>query len=309
MSILIDGSTRILVQGITGGQAQVDTERGLRYGARIVAGVTPGRGGENVHGVPVFDAVAHATSAHVVDAAIIYTPPLAVRDATLESIESAVPLIVVTAEGVPVHDIAFIVAEANDAGIRLVGCNTNGIISPGKSRIGGIGGVDPGEMYVPGRIGICSRSGGMSAELARTLKMHGLGVSTCVSMGGDRITGTRMASFAVLFEQDPETDAIVVFGEPGTSNEQELAAAIVAKNITKPVVALVAGAFQESYPAGQTFGHAAALVRSDADSASAKKVALRNAGAIVAETLHDIPQLLRNALAQTVRTTAHERTV
>lgn len=292
MSILIDRATRIMVQGITGGQAQADTERALRYGARIVAGVTPGRGGESVHGVPVFDSVAEARRACAIDASIVYTPPLAVRDAVLEAVDARVPLIVVTAEGVPLHDIARIVAEARHAGVTLVGCNTNGIISPGESRIGGIGGVDPGEIYVQGAIGICSRSGGMSAEIALTLKDAGFGVSTCVSMGGDQITGVSMTDVAMMFEGDAQTDAIVVFGEPGTTNEQDLAGAISAGRITKPVIALIAGAFQERYPAGQSFGHAAALVRNATDTASAKKALLRDAGASVADTLADIPRCL-----------------
>jgi succinyl-CoA synthetase alpha subunit len=295
VSILIHRDTRIVVQGLTGGQAQVDTRRALDYGARVVAGVTPGRGGETIHGLPVFDTVAGCRRHLRVDASIVYAPPLAVRDAVLEAIAASVSLIVVTAEGVPLHDIARIVAEARRAGITLVGCNTNGIISPGKSRIGGIGGVDPSEIYLPGRVGICSRSGGMSAELARTLKASGLGVSTCVSMGGDSMTGTSMAEIALLFEQDAETDALVVFGEPGTSNEQHLADAIASRRIRKPVAALVAGAFQENYPAGRSFGHAAALVRDVADTASAKKQALRAAGAIVVDTLDEIPRVLAAA--------------
>lgn len=299
MSILIDRGTRILVQGITGGQAGIDTERAIGYGAKIVAGVTPGRGGEVVHNVPVFDTVAQACRAHAIDATIVYTPPLAVRAAVLEAIAADVPLIVVTAEGVPIHDAAYIIAAARQVGIRLVGCNTNGIISPGRSRIGGIGGVDPSEMYVPGRIGICSRSGGMSAELARVLKFAGLGVSTCVSMGGDRITGLRMVDLALLFQEDIDTDAIIVFGEPGTSNEGELAQAIKERRITKPVVALISGAFQERYPAGQMFGHAAALIHGTTDSATAKKALLRNAGAMIAETLDEIPGLLMSAGAIT----------
>ena len=295
MSILIHSDTRILVQGITGGQAQVDTERALRYGARVVAGVTPGRGGEAVHGVPVFDAVAHAADTTRIDAAVVYAPPLAARDAVLEAIDAGIALIVVMAEGVPVHDAVYVIAASRRAGITLVGCNTNGIISPGRSRIGGIGGVDPSEIYVPGSIGICSRSGGMSAEIARTLQAGGLGVSTCVSMGGDRYTGTSMAEIALLFEQDAQTTGIVVFGEPGTANEQQLADALAARRITKPVVALISGAFQEAYPAGQTFGHAAALVQGAADAASAKKRMLAAAGARVAETLDEIPGLLAAA--------------
>ena len=301
MSILVDSSTRILVQGITGGQASVDSLRGLRHGAKIVAGVTPGRGGEFVHGLPVYDTVAEAARHHAIDATVVYAPPLAVRAAALEAIDERVPLIVITAEGVPLHDALRIVAAGRDANVRIVGCNTNGIISPGRSRIGGIGGEDPGEIYARGRIGICSRSGGMSAEIARTLKFAGLGVSTCVSMGGDRITGLRMADYALLFQEDAETDAIVIFGEPGTGNEAGLADVLRARRVTKPVVALVAGIFQEAYPAGRTFGHAAALVREDADTATAKIASLRAAGAIVAQTLDEIPARLRTALQSAVQ--------
>jgi len=296
VSILIDAATRIVVQGITGSQASIDARRALRGGARIVAGVTPGRGGESADAIPVYDTVAEAVRHHAIDATILYTPPLAVRDAVLEAVESRVPLIVVTAEGVPLHDAVHAIAAARAAGLRLVGCNTNGIISPGRSRIGGIGGEDPGEIYVPGRVGICSRSGGMSAEIARTLKFAGLGVSTCVSMGGDRITGLAMADYAALFDADAETDAIVVFGEPGTANERGLACALRERRVTKPVVALIAGVFQEAYPPGRTFGHAAALVRRPDDTASAKIALLRAAGAIVADSLDDIPRLVVAAL-------------
>ena len=298
MSILVDAGSRILVQGITGTQAGVDAVRALRYGGHIVAGVTPGRGGSDVHGIPVYDTVAEAARHHEPNASVIYAPPLAVRSAASEAVEHGIPLLVVTAEGVPLHDAVHVIAAARVRGVRLVGCNTNGVISPGRSRIGGIGGEDPGEIYVPGHIGICSRSGGMSAEIARTLKFAGLGVSTCVSMGGDRITGLRMDDYVALFDADPETDAIVVFGEPGTGNERRLAKLMRERRVGKPVVALIAGAFQERYPAGQTFGHAAALVRDAADSASAKGVLLREAGAIVAATLDEIPSLLQRALAQ-----------
>ncbi|HVO90585.1 MAG TPA: CoA-binding protein [Casimicrobiaceae bacterium] len=301
MSILVDASTRILVQGLTGSQASVDSQRALRYGARIVAGVTPGRGGEAVHGIAVYDSVAEAIGRHEIDATILYMPPLAVRDAALEAIEQRIPLLIVTAEGVPLHDATYVIAAARAAGVKLVGCNTNGVISPGRGRIGGIGGEDPSEIYEPGRIGICSRSGGMSAELARTLKFAGWGVSTCVSMGGDRITGLRMSDYALLFQDDPETDAIVVFGEPGTGNERGLADVVRDGRVTKPVVALVAGIFQEAYPAGRSFGHAAALVREHADTASAKIAMLREAGARVATTLDEIPHLLNQALHEVRR--------
>jgi succinyl-CoA synthetase alpha subunit len=298
MSILIDAQTRILVQGLTGDQASTDTLRAMRYGARVVAGVTPGRGGESVHGLSVYDTVAEATRAQPVDATIVYAPPLAVRNAVLEAIDSRIALIVVTAEGVPLHDAVYVIAAARAANLRLVGCNTNGIISPGRSRIGGIGGESPDEIYTPGRIGICSRSGGMSAEMALVLKAAGLGVSTCVSMGGDRLTGLDMRDYAGLFEQDPDTDAVVVFGEPGTRNERALACALRERCVTKPVVALVSGIFQEAYPPGRTFGHGAALVRDAADTATAKIALLREAGAAVVQTLDEIPRTLRTVLAQ-----------
>jgi len=295
VSILVGRETRVLVQGITGVQARADTQRAIASGSAVVAGVTPGRGGESVHGVPVYDTVAQARAALAIDASVIYVPPLSAGAAALEAVEAGIALVVVTAEGVPVHDALRAMESARRAGSFFVGCNTNGIISPGKSRIGGIGGAQPDEIYAVGRIGICSRSGGMSAELARTLKFAGFGVSTCVSMGGDRITGRRMLDYALLFEDDAATDAIVVFGEPGTANEAELAEAIRDGRISKPVIALIAGAFQERYPAGRSFGHAAALISRADDRATSKKHALREAGAGVAETLDEIPTLLMAA--------------
>jgi len=297
MSILVHRETRILVQGLTGRQAQSDTEGAIRYGARIVAGVTPGRGGESVCGVPVFDTVRAAQKAHPADASVIYVPPLAARDAALEAIAAGVPLVMVTAEGVPEHDILRMIAAARRAGVRLLGCNTNGVISPGQSRLGGIGGPDPDEIYDAGRIGVCSRSGGMSAEIALTLRRAGLGISTCVSMGGDAVTGTTMAEIACMFEDDPGTDALVLFGEPGTSAEQEVAALVRRGRLRKPIVALIAGAFQERYPRGQAFGHAAAMIAGEADTATAKQALLHAAGVGVAATLDDIPALLAGAPA------------
>ena len=221
MSILIDANTRVIVQGITGSAARADVDRCLRSGTKIVAGVSPGREGEAVHGVAVYDTVREALRHHQANASAIYVPAAAVRDAVLEALDAGIRLLLVTAEYVPIHDVLVITAAARKAAARLIGCNTNGIISPGKSRIGGIGGTDPDELYPPGFVGICSRSGGMSAEIALTLKAAGLGVSTCVSMGGDNVTGLTMGDYALLFEADPDTKAIVVFGEPGTSNELE----------------------------------------------------------------------------------------
>lgn len=296
MSILIDASTRILVSGLTGATAQVDAERSLRYGAHIVCGVAPGKGGASVHGVPVYDTVRGALAVHEVDAASIYVPPAAVRDAVLEALDAGIKLLLVTAEYVPIHDAAYIAHACRARNARLIGCNTNGVISPGRSRLGGIGGENPDEIYAPGTIGICSRSGGMSAEIGLALKQGGFGVSTCVSMGGDRITGLSMADYAELFEADPQTEAIVVFGEPGTANEQELARAVANGRIRKPVLALVMGLFQEAYPPGVSFGHAAAMIDSAQDTASAKRRDLAAAGVMVCASLDELPATLSNAL-------------
>lgn len=295
MSILIDAGTRVLVQAITGAQARTDTKHCLDYGTRIVGGVTPGRGGEEVHGVPVFDTVRQAMDQVGADASVIYAPPSRARAAALEALAAGVKLLVVIAEYVPRHDVFDMVAAARRAGARLVGCNTNGLISPGRCKLGGIGGAAPGDVYEPGRIGVCSRSGGMSAELALALRAGGFGVSSCVSMGGDAVTGLRMADYAQLYEQDAGTDAIVLFGEPGTRNEQGVAELVRSGRVRKPVVALVAGEFQERYPSGMSFGHAAAMVTDPDSSASAKRRLLQAAGVHVARTLEEIPLLLRAA--------------
>lgn len=296
MSILVDENTVVIVQGITGGQARFDTQWCIEYGTRIVGGVTPGRGGEVVHGVPVFDTVRRAVAGHDANTSVIYVPAPAVKSAVLEAIDAGIGLILVTAEYVPQHDVIHSTAAARRAGVRLVGCNTNGIISPGKCKLGGVGGIDPDEIYVPGPIGVCSRSGGMTAEISLALRAAGYGISTSVAMGGDAVTGMRMAEYMKLFEQDPQTEAIVLFGEPGTDNEQEVAGLLRTGTITKPVVALIAGAFQERYPPGMSFGHAAAMITTSDESASAKRRALAEAGAHVADALEEIPELLQRAL-------------
>lgn len=296
MSILLDSSTQVIVQGITGAQARFDTEWCLRYGTRIVAGVTPGRGGEEVHDIPVYDTVRRATEGRTIDASVLYVPPAMVKAAVLEAIDANIGLIVVTAEYVPQHDVIGIVAAARRAGVCLIGCNTNGVISPGRSKLGGVGGMNPSEIFAPGRIGVVSRSGGMSAEIGLALKAAAYGISTSVGMGGDAVTGLRMADYVRMFEQDPETDAIILFGEPGTDNEQEVAALVRAGTICKPVVAMIAGEFQERYPAGISFGHAAAMITDISKSASAKRRLLREAGIHLAQSLEEIPDLLRQAL-------------
>ena len=296
MSILIDSTTRIVVQGITGNQGRFDTNLALAYGAKVVAGVTPGRGGETVYDVPVYDTVRRAVCETNADAAVLYVPAGGVRDAVIEAVEAGCKVILATAENVPRHDAVHAVAAARSANAWLVGFNTNGLISPGKSKLGGIGGNNPDAIYHPGRVGVVSRSGGMSAEISWALKRGGMGVSTVVSMGGDRTTGRSMREYLGLFEADPETDAMIVYGEPGSDNEAEVAHAIREGAISKPVVAIVAGAFQEAYPAGVSFGHVAAMIAGEADTATAKRRLLSKAGAYVVGSLDDITPLLKNLM-------------
>jgi succinyl-CoA synthetase alpha subunit len=292
MSILVNADTKVLVQGITGFQGRMDTEYSLAYGTKIVCGVTPGRAGELVHGLPTFNTVKFAVKQHAVDASILYVPATSLRDAALEAIAAGIKLLVATTENVPRHDAALIVAEALRHNVRIVGFNTNGIITPGECKLGGIGGDRPERSYVPGRIGVCSRSGGMSAEISWTIKKVGLGVSTCVSMGGDPITGMMMVDYLRLFEADPATDAMVIFGEPGSAHEQGVAQAIKVGEIRKPVFAIVAGAFQENYPRGVSFGHVAAMIADDSDTATAKRRMLADAGVTVVNGLDELAERL-----------------
>jgi succinyl-CoA synthetase alpha subunit len=216
-----------------------------------------------------------------------------VKDAVLEALDAGIKVLCCLAENVPRHDAAIAVAAARVCGARMAGFNTNGLISPGKSKLGGIGGDRAGQIYAPGRIGVCSRSGGMSAEICAMLTRAGLGASSCISMGGDPIVGMRMMELLELFEADAETDACVIFGEPGGSHEIEVADRIKEGKLKKPVVALIAGQFQENYPAGVSFGHFAAVIRGENDSASAKRRLLAQAGARVAASLEEIADLLR----------------
>ena len=293
MSILIDRDTRVLVQGATGTQARFDIRYCLDYGTRIVAGVTPGRGGESVEGLPVFNTVRAAVAATGANASAVYVPARGVKDAVLEAVDAGIRVLACFAENVPRHDAAAAVAAARAAGARIVGFNTNGVISPGRCKLGGIGGDRAGEIYAPGRIGVCSRSGGMSAEICWMLSRAGLGAFTCVSMGGDPIVGMRMVEVLEMFEADPETDACIIFGEPGGTHELEVAEALREGRLRKPVIALIAGQFQENYPLGVSFGHFAAVIKGENDSASAKRRLLVEAGARVAGSLEEMPRLLR----------------
>lgn len=297
MSILISERTRVVVQGITGSQGRFDTELSLSYGVNIVAGVTPGRGGDAVHGVPVFDTVERAVAQTNANAAVLYVPVSGVCDAVIEAVEAGCKVILATTENLPRRDAVLAAVMARRNGAWLIGFNTNGIITPGRCKLGGIGGDTPDAIYRPGRIGIVSRSGGMSAEISWALTRAGLGVSTAVSMGGDRTTGRSMYEYLELFEADPLTDAMIIYGEPGTENEAEVARAIRDGVIAKPVLALVAGAFQEAYSAGVSFGHVAAMISGEADTATAKRRLLASAGAYVIASLDEIPAVLNRVAA------------
>jgi succinyl-CoA synthetase alpha subunit len=297
MSILISSDTRIIVQGITGREAVSFTRDMLDYGANVVGGVTPGRGGRDVVGVPVFDTVRQITDRQRVDVSVLAVPAPALRDAAFEAIEAGVPLLVILTERVPRRDVAQILELAEMRGARVVGPNSMGILVPGRCKAGPIGGPkeDAAKAYAPGPVGIMSRSGGMTTEIANLLTQRGFGQSTAVSMGGDPIIGSTFAELMPLWESDADTRALVIFGEPGGGQEAQLARYLSEHGTRLPIVAFIAGGFMEEMP-GLRFGHAGSIVEGKADTAAAKARALREAGVLVAEDLSEIPSLLAQAL-------------
>jgi succinyl-CoA synthetase alpha subunit len=301
VSILLDADSRVLIQGITGREAALHVPYMRAYGTRVVAGVSPGRGGETIDGVPVYDTVRRALQAHRIDVDVLFVPARFVRDAALEALEAAIPLVVILAEGVPHHDTAEILARAAEIGVRVVGPNSQGIISPGKAKVGGPGGDRPHLMFHPGPVGVISRSGGMGAEVAMALTKAGIGQSTYVAIGGDLLVGTEFTELLPMFEADPQTQAVVLFGEPGTGREEAAAALLAGRACRKPVVAFVAGEFLETLPRGMHFGHTGALIEGGVGRPSQKKAALRQAGALVADHFEQIVPLVRQALAAVAR--------
>lgn len=298
MSILLDGASRVLVQGISARQARTHLPYMLAYGTRVVAGVAPGRGGEPIEGVPVYDTVAAALRHHEVDISVLFIPAPAARDAALEAIEHGVPLVQVLAEGVPHHDTARILERAGEMGVRVIGPNSQGMISPGKAKLGGTGGAEPERLFRPGPVGIISRSGGMGGEIGNALTRHGIGQSTYVSIGGDLLIGTGFAPLLRLFEEDAETGAVVMFGEPGTGHEEEAAELLRAGGFTKPLIALIVGEALERLPKGMSFGHTSSIIERGLGSPARKKELLREAGARVAEDFAEVAGLVAHALAQ-----------
>lgn len=300
MSILISKDTRFIVQGITGREAVNLTRENLDYGAKIVAGVTPGRAGRDIYGVPVYDCVRDIVKEHgAIEGAVVSVPPRFTKDAVFEAIENGIELIVIVTENIPRREVAQMVELATLRGARIIGPNCLGLISPGEAKMGGVGGpaANTRQAYSKGNIGVMSRSGGMTTEIASTLTAAGLGQSTCVSIGGDAIIGTTYAELMPLFEADPETHAIAIYSEPGGRMEAELAEWIQQNDSRLPVVAFMAGRFMDEMK-GMRFGHAGTIVEGKEDTTAEKIKRMEAAGISVAERIEHIPTLLRKRLAE-----------
>jgi succinyl-CoA synthetase alpha subunit len=297
MSILLDRETRILIQGLSGHQARFDTERALDYGARIVAGVVPGREGEEVFGLPVYNTVAEAVERHRARASVLYVPGAGAKDALLEAAYAGIELAVIITEKIPQRDFAEAYHIARSRGMRIVGPNCNGVISPGKSKMGILGNAP--QFFTPGPVGVVSRSGGMNHEICNLLTRAGLGQSTCVSIGGDPMLGSSLKDLLPLFQTDDETRAVVYYGEPGGRVEEEAADFLMEGGFTKPLVAYIAGMFMERMPEGMPFGHAGAIIERGCGQPSRKKKILSEAGARVAGRLAEIPQLVSSLIHPT----------
>ncbi len=299
MSILANADTRILVQGITGREAATFVSESIQYGAQIIAGVTPGKGGLKVNDVPVFDTVADALKTAPCNASIISVPAPFVKDAAWEALESGLRLVVIVTENIPKRDVVAILERASSVGARVVGPNSLGVISPGLTRIGMCGGkaTDVRRAYKQGPVGVISRSGGMMTEIANLLTLNGIGQSTCVSIGGDPIIGSTILDLLPLYEADPHTRALVLFCEPGGTMEERLAEHLKEHPSRLPILAFVAGRFADRMQ-GQRFGHAGAIVEGTKGSPSGKMELLRGAGVHVVDKLSQIPAVLHELLGK-----------
>jgi len=297
MAIRADETTRILIQTITGREASAATKDSLEYGAKVVAGVTPGKGGAEVYGVPVYDTVRAAVSAHPADAAVVSVPAPFAKDAALEALENGIRRVVILTERIPRRDVAQVLSRAGELQARVIGPNSLGVIRPDRTRVGMVGGraADVRKAYTRGPVGILSRSGGMTTELANLLTLHGIGQSTCVSIGGDAIVGSTYTDLMPLLQSDTETRAMVIFGEPGGGQEEALAEYVAARSPRRPIVAFIAGRFADEMP-GVRFGHAAAIVEGGCGSPGEKVAVLRKAGVLVAEDFSEIAELVKRCL-------------
>ena len=288
MSVLIGKNTKLLIQGITGSQGMLHT-RGCRdYGTNVVAGVTPGKGGQDFEGVPIFNTVQEAVKTTAANASMILVPPAFAADAIMEAADAEIPLIVAITEGVPVVDMVTAVSFVRQKGSRLIGPNCPGIITPGQSKIG----IMPGPIHRTGSVGIVSRSGTLTYEAVGQITRVGLGQSTCIGIGGDPVNGTNFIDCLKLFQEDPQTEAIVMIGEIGGDAEEQ-AAEFVKENVTKPIVSFIAG---QTAPPGRRMGHAGAIISGGHGTAEEKMSALQNAGIHVVKTPAEIGEKMREAL-------------
>lgn len=287
MAIIIDEKTNVIVQGITGNQGLFHTRQMLAYGTRIVGGVSPGKGGREVEGVPVYNTVNEAVEAHQVDASVLFIPAPFAKDAALEAIDAGIKVVVIITEHIPVHDEMEIIAFARRRGTIVIGPNTFGIVSSGRCKIG----IPPNQFFVPGHIGVVARSGTLTYEIVGNLTANGLGQSTVVGLGGDRVVGLSFVDVLEKFEKDPETRAVVLVGEIGGNAEEEASRFI--KKMRKPVVAYIAG---KSAPPGKRMGHAGAIIERGRGTFEGKVQALTEAGARVAVLPFEVPGLIKEAL-------------
>ena len=288
MSILIDKNTRLAVQGITGREGAFHTGRMIEYGTQVVAGVTPGKGDQEVHGVPVFDSVAVAVRETGANTSVIYVPARFCADAIFEAADAGIDLIVCITEGVPVMDMITVRAYLDPKGTRLIGPNCPGLITPGEAKVG----IIPGSIVTPGPIGLVARSGTLTYEVMYALTVMGIGQSTCVGIGGDPVNGTSFIDCLEMFEADPVTEQVVLIGEIGGSDEEQ-AAAFIRDHVTKPVTAFIAG---QTAPPGKRMGHAGAIIQGGTGTAAEKVAALTVAGVTVADHPEQIAEIIAATL-------------
>ena len=301
MSILVDKKTRLVVQGITGGEGSFHTQQMVEYGTKVVAGVTPGKGGTDFEGIPVYNTVEEAVKEQKANTTVIFVPPAFAADAILEAANSGIKVIICITEGIPAADMLKVYNSIKDKDVALVGPNCPGVISPGKAKVG----IMPGFVHKKGTIGVVSRSGTLTYEAVKQLVDVGLGQSTAVGIGGDPVIGSRFVDIIKLFNEDPDTEGIVMIGEIGGTAEEE-AAAFIKKNVNKPVVGFIAG---RTAPPGRRMGHAGAIISGGKGTAAEKMAAMKKAGIAVVESPADIGKTMLSLLQKVVKKNAVKKSV